>query len=180
MKSTGTKTLKSQNFTWLTLLVAADMVAILTFVAPFIAEAASVTALGVAQMASSTVIPVVVLLFANVLPHNIKAILVYWKPPGLLPGREAFTVHGPRDSRVNMAAPAKNVGKLPSDSKEQDVRWYRLYKLVTNEPEVLDAHKCNEGRRRHGTGLWSTPVGSSPRQRNRRQPISTVVQVKRN
>ena len=67
--------------------------------------------------------------------------LVYWKPLGVLPGCEAFTKYGPRDPRIDMVALKKNVGALPTDSTEQNSKWYKLYKQVPNEPEVQEAHK---------------------------------------
>ena len=85
--------------------------------------------------------PVVVLLIVNVLPHDVKSMLVYWKPLGVLPGSEAFTKYGPRDPRIDMAALKKNVGALPTESTEQNSKWYKLYKQVPNEPEVQEAHK---------------------------------------
>ena len=80
-------------------------------------------------------------LIVNVLPHDVKSMLVYWKPLGVLPGCEAFTKYGPRDPRIDMAALKKNVGALPTDSTEQNSKWYKLYKQVPNEPEVQEAHK---------------------------------------
>jgi hypothetical protein len=75
------------------------------------------------------------------LPHDVKAALVYWKPLGVLPGCEAFSKHGPRDPRIDMAELKKNVGALPTEATEQNSKWYKLYKQVSNETEVQEAHK---------------------------------------
>jgi len=40
-----------------------------------------------------------------------------------------------------MASLKKHVGSLPTDPAEQNARWYKLYKMVANEPEVLETHK---------------------------------------
>lgn len=141
MKNTDERSLKSLNMKWLVLLAVADMLAVLFFVAPELIKGASLTQVGVGRVLTTTVIPVVVLLIVNVLPHTLKSALVYWKPLGVLPGAEAFTKYGPADSRIDMAALKKNVGVLPIDQAEQNAKWYKLYKQVSNEPSVTEAHK---------------------------------------
>ncbi len=141
MKNTGERSLKSLNMKWLTLLAIADVLAVIFFVAPELVKGASLTQVGIGRVLTTTVIPVVVLLIVNVLPHTLKSALVYWKPLGVLPGAEAFTKHGPADPRIDMAALRKNVGTLPTDPTEQNAKWYKLYKQVSNEPDVAEAHK---------------------------------------
>jgi hypothetical protein len=141
MKNNGERSLKSLNMKWLVLLAAADVLFVLLFVAPDLLNGVTLTQIGIARALTATVMPVVVLLIVNVLPHDIKSMLVYWKPLGVLPGCEAFTKYGPRDPRIDMAALKKNVGALPTDSTEQNSKWYKLYKQVPNEPEVQEAHK---------------------------------------
>jgi hypothetical protein len=141
MKSNGEQSLKSLNMKWLVLLAAADVLFVLLFIAPDLLSGVTLTQIGIGRGLISTVMPVVVLLIVNVLPHDVKSMLVYWKPLGVLPGCEAFTKYGPRDPRIDMAALKKNVGALPSESTEQNSKWYKLYKLIPNEPEVLEAHK---------------------------------------
>lgn len=141
MKYNGERSLKSLNMKWLVLLAAADVFFVLLFVAPDLLKGVTLTQIGIGRVLTTTVIPVVVLLIVNVLPHDVKSMLVYWKPLGVLPGFEAFTKYGPRDPRIDMAALKKNVGALPTDSTEQNSKWYQLYKQVPNEPEVQEAHK---------------------------------------
>lgn len=141
MKSSGERPLKSLNMKWLVLLAVADVLAVLLFVAPEVLGGATLTQVGIGRVLTTTVMPVVVLLIVNVLPHDFKAMLVYWKPPGVLPGCEAFTKYGPGDHRIDMAALKKNVGALPTEPSEQNAKWYKLYKLVPNEPAVAEAHK---------------------------------------
>lgn len=141
MKNNGERSLKSLNMKWLVLLAVADVFAVLYFVAPELMTGASITQAGIGRVLTTTVMPVIVLLIVNVLPHNVKSALVYWKPLGVLPGTEAFTKYGPADSRIDMAALKKNIGTLPTDPTEQNTKWYKLYKLVPNEPEVVEAHK---------------------------------------
>lgn len=141
MKSNGEQSLKSLNMKWLVLLAAADVLFVLLFVAPDLMNGVTLTQIGIGRALTTTVMPVIVLLIVNVLPHDVKSMLVYWKPLGVLPGCEAFTKHGPRDPRIDMAALKKNVGALPTESTEQNSKWYKLYKQVPNEPEVRETHK---------------------------------------
>ncbi|UJJ57101.1 hypothetical protein [Rhodanobacter denitrificans] len=141
MMSNGERSLKSLNMKWLVLLASADVVGVLFFVAPELVNGASLTQIGIGRVLTTTLMPVVVLLIVNVLPHNVKSALVYWKPLGVLPGSEAFTKYGPADPRIDMAALKKNFGALPTDPTEQNSKWYKLYKQVANEPEVAEAHK---------------------------------------
>jgi hypothetical protein len=86
-------------------------------------------------------LPIVVLLLMNVMSSNLKAKLVYWKPYGWLPGCEAFTKYGPTDHRVDMVQLKKNVGAWADEPKEQNSKWYKLYKQVEKMPEVAYAQK---------------------------------------
>jgi hypothetical protein len=135
------KSLKALNMKWLVGLAFLDaMIAIFLF-APAILTNATVTQLGVTRGLFAFVLPVLVLLLVNVLPHDVKSMLVYWKPRGVLPGCEAFTKYAPADNRIDMNSLRKHVGPLPTDPVEQNSKWYRLYKMVADEPEVTEAHK---------------------------------------
>ena len=67
--------------------------------------------------------------------------LVYWMPYGWMPGSEVFSRFAPDDVRVDLGALANNVGPLPETPREQNTRWYQLYKLVKNQTEVAEAHR---------------------------------------
>nr|WP_298727304.1 hypothetical protein [uncultured Steroidobacter sp.] len=141
MKNNGERSLKSLNMKWLVLLAIADVLAVLFFVAPELVSGASLTQVGLGRVLTTAVMPVAVLLIVNVVPHDVKSMLVYWKPLGWLPGTQAFTKCGPADPRINMAALKKNVGALPTDPAEQNARWYQLYKQAAYEAEVTEAQK---------------------------------------
>lgn len=141
MKNSGERSLKSLNMKWLVLLAAGDLLVVLLFLVPEVVIGATISQVGIGRILAAMVMPVLVLLVVNVLPHDVKSMLVYWKPRGVLPGCEAFSKYGPGDGRIDMAALKKNVGALPTDSAEQNAKWYRLYKQVANEPEVAEAHK---------------------------------------
>ena len=141
MRGNSERSLKSLNMKWLVLLAVADILMVLVFIVPDAVSNSTLTQLGISRALTATVMPVLVLLVVNALPHDIKSMLVYWKPRGVLPGCEAFSKYGPADPRIDMSALKKNVGTLPSDPTEQNSKWYKLYKQVANEPEVIEAHK---------------------------------------
>ncbi len=70
-----------------------------------------------------------------------KTRLVFWRWHNPLPGSEAFTRRGPKDHRVDMAALTATYGPLPTAPKDQNVLWYRLFKSVSNQPSVEQAHR---------------------------------------
>lgn len=135
------RSLKSQNFAWLVALATADAIVLALFVAPELITSATTTELGLYRALGAAVLPIVVLLLINVLSSNIKAMLVYWKPYGWLPGCEAFSKYGPADHRVDMVQLKKNVGAWAEEPKEQNSKWFKLYKQVESVPEVAYAQK---------------------------------------
>ncbi|MEQ8485883.1 MAG: hypothetical protein RIB46_16105 [Pseudomonadales bacterium] len=141
MNNNSERSLKSLNMKWLVLLAVADVLAVLFFVAPELLSGASLTEVGIGRVLTTTVMPVVVLLLVNVVPHDIKSMLVYWKARGWLPGREAFTKYGPNDPRIDMAELQSKVGPLPTAPSDQNSKWYKLYKQVSTETDVSEAHK---------------------------------------
>lgn len=140
MKSTE-RSLKSQNFAWYVALATADTLVLALFIAPELLSSATTTQLGLYRALGAAVLPIVVLLLINVLSSKFKAMLVYWKPYGWLPGCEAFSKYGPADPRVDMVELKKNVGAWAEESKEQNSKWYKLYKQVETVPEVAYAQK---------------------------------------
>ena len=140
MKANGDKSLKAQNMKWLIAMAFADAAIVLLFVAPEITNRETQYVAMLRGLATS-VVPVLILLVVNVLPHDVKSMLVYWKPLGWLPGSEAFSKFGPRDPRIDVKVLQKNVGVFPTDPTEQNSKWYRLYKMVGDQPEVVEAHK---------------------------------------
>lgn len=141
MSDQGGQSLKSQNMKWLVLLAVADAVALFLFVAPEIAGGVTLTELGIGRVLTTIVVPVVVMLLVNVLPHEAKSGLVFWRLRDALPGCQAFTKYGPRDTRIDLAALKKNVGAFPTEPAEQNAKWYKLYKQAPADPTVRDAHR---------------------------------------
>lgn len=128
------RTLKEGNLKWLVMVVTLDIAVIL-----FSGFTAATTSLYRGVLLP--LLPVVVLLLTNMIPHNVKDTLVYWKSKNALPGHQAFTKHGPEDPRVDMDALRKNVGPWPSDSAGQNSFWYKLYRQVEPDAAVVEGHK---------------------------------------
>jgi hypothetical protein len=135
------KSLKSEYQKWLWMLATADLIGVALFILPTVGAGGDLSKLANWRLLTTVLVPVVVLLLVNVLPHKVKSMLVYWKPYGWLPGSEVFTKFAPDDVRVDMLALAKHVGPLPKKPREQNTRWYQLYKLVENRTEVAEAHR---------------------------------------
>lgn len=141
MKQNPERSLKSLNLKWLIAMATADVIVLVLFLAPELIAGATTNQIGLYRAIGAVVIPVFVLLLLNVLSSSVKAMLVYWRPLGWLPGCEAFTKYGPADPRVDMSALKKNVGAWTSDPKEQNSKWFKLYKLVENVTEVASTQK---------------------------------------
>lgn len=140
MQRVTTKSLKSEYQKWLWMVATVDVLGLLLLVAGMPTRG-SLTELVNWQLLTTVVIPVVVLLLVNVLPHKAKCVLVYWRRWGWLPGTEVFTKYGPVDPRVDMQALRRSVGPLPTDPNEQNALWYRLFKQIEDQPEITEAHR---------------------------------------
>lgn len=85
--------------------------------------------------------PVVVLLLNPIVPARIKASLVFWRVADVLPGHRAFSALAAADPRIDLAKLKKNIGEFPSEPKEQNAKWYSLYKKVEGEPSIQHVHR---------------------------------------
>lgn len=141
MKTNPDRSLKSLNMKWLVMLAVFDMLLVPLFAVPDVINTATISQLTIARAFATTVLPIVVLLLTGLLPHDVKAMLVYWRATDVLPGSQAFTKYAPDDSRIDMVALEKNVGALPSEPAEQNSKWFKLYKMVANDPTIVEAHK---------------------------------------
>jgi hypothetical protein len=77
----------------------------------------------------------------GLLSSDSKARLVFWRWSTPLPGSFAFSRYAHQDPRIDLTALRRAVGTWPSEAREQNAQWYRLYKSVENEPAVIDAHR---------------------------------------
>ena len=67
--------------------------------------------------------------------------LIFWRFKFPLPGSRAFSVHAPADHRIDLTKLKKNVGEFPVAPRDQNAKWYSLYKQVDSDPSVADSHK---------------------------------------
>lgn len=133
--------LKSLNLKWLVGLAIFDVVVIGLLFGPSLVTIDWLSSIVLSRVIAAFVIPVAVVLVVNVLPHNVKGSMVYWRPLGVVPGTEVFTKHAPRDPRINMGRLAQLFSPLPTEPRAQNALWYEVFKQVEGEPEVDDAHR---------------------------------------
>ena len=69
-----------------------------------------------------------------------RVVFLRWRDP--LPGCEAFTRYAHSDHRVDLNALQRQHGPLPTDPRQQNALWYKLYKSVDSEPAVIQAHRA--------------------------------------
>jgi len=141
MRSSNAYSLKSVNMKWLVLLISADALMLTFCVAPETIDSMVSIQAVFGRVLVAIAAPVAVLLLVDVLPHSLKAMFVYWKLSDMLPGTRAFTKYGPTDPRINMIRLKENIGSLPSEPREQNSLWYKLYKQVSDDPSVMDSHR---------------------------------------
>lgn len=77
----------------------------------------------------------------GVLDIQTKARLVFWRWYDPLPGCRAFSYYLHRDPRIDVAALKSKVGPFPATPNEQNALWYKLYKLLEDDPRVLHVHR---------------------------------------
>jgi hypothetical protein len=75
------------------------------------------------------------------LSSEAKSRIVFIRWTNSLPGCEAFTRHAKADPRVDVSSIERSYGPLPTDPREQNALWYRLYKSVEAEPSVRQVHR---------------------------------------
>jgi len=70
-----------------------------------------------------------------------KSRIVFVRWANSLPGCEAFTRYARSDLRVDVSSIEEAYGPLPTDPRQQNALWYRLYKSVESEPSVRQVHR---------------------------------------
>ena len=132
--------LKARNFKWLCALAATDAVGVFLLAFPVALRGVTLSQATLLRAALSVALPVIVMILAALLPTNAKIILVYWRFKYALPGHRAFSTYALGNGRIDVAALKKHVGEFPTNPTEQDALWFKLYKQVTDDVTVIDAH----------------------------------------
>lgn len=137
----SSKALKGRNMAWLVATLILDFLVLLVMTFHTSIEELTPSKLVFIRASLTALLPIPVLLLSSLISADIKAILVFWRITSPLPGSRAFTVHAPADHRIDLARLKKNVGVFPVSERDQNAKWYGLYKKVDSAPSVVDSHK---------------------------------------
>jgi len=140
-KDYSSKTLKGRNLAWLVATLVLDCLVLLVWAFHTAVEDLTPSRLAVVRGSLTTLLPIPALILSSLISANVKAILVFWRIKYPLPGSRAFSVHASADHRIDLARLKKHVGEFPVDERDQNAKWYSLYKLVDSDPSVADSHK---------------------------------------
>jgi hypothetical protein len=86
-------------------------------------------------------IPLAAIIFGGLLNDTTKARLVFWRWRHPLPGSRVFSELISTDSRIDVSAIEKSVGKFPRAPQEQNTLWYKLYRKHKMARSVWESHK---------------------------------------
>jgi len=81
-----------------------------------------------------------ILILCFILPSDIKNVIIFWRLKNPLPGCRVFTEMICKDPRININELENKYGKLPTDPREQNALWYKIYKEKQNEKILLSSH----------------------------------------
>jgi len=137
----SSKTLKGRNLAWLVATLVLDVLVLLVLAFDTAIQELTLPAIAAVRTSLTALLPVPALLLSSLISADVKAILVFWRIKNPLPGARAFSVHAPADHRIDLAKLKKNVGEFPTDPREQNTKWYGLYKQVASDLSVQDSHK---------------------------------------
>lgn len=141
MKDYSSKTLKGRNLAWLVATLVLDVLVLLVIAFNTAIDDLTPTRVAVMRASLATLLPIPALILSSLISSDNKAVLIFWRLRHPLPGARAFSVHAPADPRIDLAKLKKNVGEFPSAEREQNSKWYGLYKQVDSDPSVVDSHK---------------------------------------
>ena len=125
---------------WLGAFVAFDIAVLGALLAPQLLSTPAVGA-RITGALTAFLAPPVLLLLNTLVPQDLKHMLVFWRFRDVLPAHRAFTIYAPRDPRIDSAALKARVGEFPTDPRDQQNLWFRLYQKNKSEPSVVDAHR---------------------------------------
>ncbi|BAO28295.1 hypothetical protein [Sulfuritalea hydrogenivorans] len=140
-KEYRSKTLKGRNLAWLVATLVLDALVLLVIAFHTAIDDLTPTRIAAIRLSLTALLPIPVLILSSLISSDHKAILVFWRLKHPLPGARAFSVHAPADHRIDLAKLKKNVGEFPVAERDQNSKWYALYKQVDSDPSVVDSHK---------------------------------------
>lgn len=83
----------------------------------------------------------VMVILVGMISNDWKYRLIYWRWHHPLPGSRAFTQYAISDPRVDATLLEKKLGRMPSEPKEQNTTWYKLFKSLERVPEIAESHR---------------------------------------
>ncbi|RJP62600.1 MAG: hypothetical protein C4535_20695 [Comamonadaceae bacterium] len=140
-KDYSSKTLKGRNLAWLVATLVLDVLVLWVIAFHTAIDDLTPTTVAVIRASLTALLPIPVLILSSLISSDHKAILVFWRIKNPLPGARAFSVHAPADHRIDLAKLKKNVGEFPTAERDQNSKWYGLYKQVDSDASVVDSHK---------------------------------------
>jgi hypothetical protein len=136
-----TKDPKAGNLKWLSAAVLLDAVVLVLLLAPEVVEMGSFAKTVAYRMSAAAFLPPLVFLGAALLPSNLKDVLIFWRLKDTLPGHRAFDVYARQDPRIDVTLLEKNIGPFPVAPRDQNARWYSLYKDVSGDPTIWESQR---------------------------------------
>ncbi len=139
----NTRSLKGQNRLPLLVVLAINLVCLIMAVKTDSLRSAGIDALfrQWREVVPAGVGTILIGIVNGLLSPNTKARLVFWRWSNPLPGSFAFSHYAQHDARIDMSGLQGKVGPFPSNPREQNALWYKLYKSVEDVPAVADAHR---------------------------------------
>lgn len=133
-------TLKGRNVPWLVSILIMDIFVFLIFI--FKISAHELLAFDtVLRAILAALLPIPSLILSSLISSHHKAVLVFWRLKHPLPGARAFSIHARADDRIDLDKLKENIGEFPVSEREQNSRWYSLYRKVQAEPAVIESHR---------------------------------------
>lgn len=81
-----------------------------------------------------------ILILCFIIPVDIKNVIIFWRFKNSLPGCRVFTELICKDHRIDIKDLENKYGKLPTEPREQNTLWYKIYKEKQDEKIILSSH----------------------------------------
>jgi len=81
------------------------------------------------------------LVLVFLLPANLKHIIVFMRKSHPLPGCRVFTDLLQKDHRISKDELISMYGELPTEPKEQNSLWYKIYKTKIDDNVIQSSHR---------------------------------------
>ncbi|WP_440940233.1 hypothetical protein [Immundisolibacter sp.] len=138
------KSLKSANVPGLVAVIAANLFGFLAMQGSLMTLADATHSLAdlANQVMPASIAVAVVFVINGLMPADAKARIVFLRWDNPLPGSEAFSRYLHTDPRISVDEIERKYGDLPSNARDQNALWYRMYKAIADEPAVSQVHRA--------------------------------------